>query len=61
MSVNPQMIISGFVKAGISAFLSAYEDTIDVQECNDEVYEVMDSDSTEPVSNRSDECTSAQK
>ena len=51
MSVNPQMIISGIVKAGISAFLSAYEDTIDVQECNDEVYEVMDSDSAEPVSN----------
>ena len=55
MSANPQMTVNGFVKAGISTFLSAEEDTIDVQESNDE-YIVMDSDSEEALSDESDEC-----
>ena len=57
MSANPQMIVSGFVKAGINAFLSADEDTV-VQESNDEEYVVMDSDSEE--ADQSDECAFAQ-
>ena len=44
MSENPQMIVCGFVKAGISSQLSADEDdTTDIQE--DEVNVEVDSDS----------------
>ena len=61
MSENPQMIVSGFVKAGISPFLSADEDdTIDIQENNrDETYVEVDSDSEEFESDQSDDCASA--
>ena len=41
MSANPQMIVSGFTKEGISAFLSFDEDTIDVPESNNGVYVVI--------------------
>ena len=51
------MIVSGFVKTGINAFLSADEDTV-VQESNDKEYVVMDSDSKE--ADQSDECAFAQ-
>ena len=61
MSENPQIIVSGFVKAGISPFLSADEDdTIDIQENNrDETYVEVDSDSEEFESDQSDDCASA--
>ena len=63
MDENPQMIVSGFVKAGISPFLSADEDdTIDIQESNrDETYVEVDSDSEEFVSDQTDDCASAEE
>ena len=52
MSENPQMIISGFVKAGISSLLSADEDgTIDIQDSNEDE---VDSDSESQF--ESDQC-----
>ena len=56
MSENPQMIISGFVKAGISSLLSADKDgTIDIQDGNeDEVNVEVDSDSE--LEFESDQC-----
>ena len=60
MSENPQMIVSGFVKAGISPFLSVDQDTIDMQDSNkDEMYVEVDSDSEEFESDQSDDCASA--